>query len=109
MRVSLKARGAGDAGCCEAMHIRMSNLERLTVAEMEEFVSSNRGIDCSVIEGAAAYGFIERVLTAQLWFSEIVSRRESPTGYSRKRLAEPFDADRDEHRHGSAVWRCRSG
>ncbi len=47
------------------MHIRMSNLERLTVAEMEEFVSSNRGIDCSVIEGAAAYGFIERVLTAQ--------------------------------------------
>jgi hypothetical protein len=77
----------------------------------EQFGTAHRGIDCSVIEGAAAYGFIERVLTAQLWFSEIVSRRESsPTGYSRKRLAELFDADRDEqHRHGSAVWRYRSG
>jgi hypothetical protein len=27
------------------MHIRMSNLERLTLAEMAEFVASNQGVD----------------------------------------------------------------
>jgi hypothetical protein len=28
------------------MHIRMSNLERLTLAEMAEFVSSNQAVEC---------------------------------------------------------------
>jgi hypothetical protein len=47
------------------MHIRMSNLERLTLAEMAEFVASNQGVDWQATEQHAAYGFIERVLKHQ--------------------------------------------
>lgn len=47
------------------MTIRMSNLERLTMAEMEEFVTSHRGVGCQVVDKEAAYGFIERVLKRQ--------------------------------------------
>lgn len=43
----------------------MRNLERLTLAEMTEFVASNRSIDCEAIEQEAVYGFIERVLKQQ--------------------------------------------
>ena len=47
------------------MHIRMSNLERLTLAEMSEFVASNQGVDWQTTEQQAVYGFIERVLKNQ--------------------------------------------
>src|SRR5690348_15753087 len=44
------------------MTIRMKNLERLTLAEMKEFVTTNRHVGWSAVEGAAVYEFIERVL-----------------------------------------------
>ncbi len=47
------------------MNIRMRNLERLTLAEMTEFVSSNQGVDCEAIEQEAGYELIERVLKQQ--------------------------------------------
>ena len=47
------------------MHIRMSNLERLTLAEMAEFVASNQGVDWQPTEQLAVYGFIETVLKNQ--------------------------------------------
>ena len=47
------------------MHIRMSNLEQLTLAEMAEFVASNRGVDWQATEQQAVYGLIERVLKNQ--------------------------------------------
>jgi hypothetical protein len=47
------------------MQIRMSNLERLTLAEMAEFVVSNRGVDWQATEQQAVYGLIERVLKNQ--------------------------------------------
>ncbi len=47
------------------MTIRMENVERLSLAEMEEFVSHNRHGRCAVVERGTAYGFIERVLTVQ--------------------------------------------
>ena len=47
------------------MTIRMRNLERLTLAEMKEFVTTNRQVGWSVPERASAYGLIERVLKAQ--------------------------------------------
>jgi hypothetical protein len=49
------------------MHIRMSNLERLTLAEMSEFVASNQGVDWHATEQQAVYGLIERVLKNQLY------------------------------------------
>lgn len=47
------------------MKIRMSNLEGLTLAEMKEFVISNRGVSCTAVEPEAVYGFLERVLKQQ--------------------------------------------
>src|ERR1700756_940485 len=44
------------------MTIRMENLERLSLAEMKEFVTTNRHVGWSAVEGAAVYGLIERVL-----------------------------------------------
>jgi len=43
----------------------MSNLERLTLAEMTEFVASNQGVDWQATEQQAVYGFIERLLKNQ--------------------------------------------
>ena len=65
------------------MNIRMSNLERLTLAEMTEFVSSNHGIDCEAIEREAVYGFIERVLKQQ----QYGRLRKSQRGVVRRFLA----------------------
>ena len=45
------------------MTIRMSNLERLSLAEMEEFVKTSRPVNGSA-ESGAVYGLIERVLKA---------------------------------------------
>lgn len=47
------------------MNIRMSNLERLTLAEMQEFVSNKGGAGCTAAEQETIYGFIERVLKQQ--------------------------------------------
>lgn len=47
------------------MTIRMKNLERLTLAEMNEFVTTNRQVAWSAPERESAYGLIERVLKVQ--------------------------------------------
>jgi hypothetical protein len=47
------------------MTIRMKNLERLTLAEMKEFVATNRHVDWAAPDRTAVYGLIERVLKAQ--------------------------------------------
>jgi hypothetical protein len=47
------------------MHIRMSNLERLTLAEMAEFVASNQGVDWQATDREASYELIEKVLKNQ--------------------------------------------
>jgi hypothetical protein len=47
------------------MTIRMSNLERLTLAEMEEFVTTSRQVTWSAVEPGSVYRLIERVLKAQ--------------------------------------------
>jgi hypothetical protein len=47
------------------MILRMDNLERLTLAEMEEFVTSNPHVGWSVPERESVYRLIEQVLTAQ--------------------------------------------
>lgn len=43
----------------------MENLEKLTLAEMEEFVANNKQINCTDVEKDAVYGFIERMLRVQ--------------------------------------------
>ena len=47
------------------MTIRMSNLERLTLAEMEEFVTTSRHVTWSAVDPGSVYKLIERVLKAQ--------------------------------------------
>jgi len=47
------------------MTFTMENLERLTLAEMREFVEGNQAVRSSLEERAAAYGLIETVLRAQ--------------------------------------------
>jgi hypothetical protein len=47
------------------MHIRMNNLERLTLAEMAEFVASNQGVDWQATDQRSVYKLIERVLSQQ--------------------------------------------
>jgi hypothetical protein len=47
------------------MTIRMSNLERLTLAEMEEFVTTSQQVTWSAVEPGSVYRLIERVLKAQ--------------------------------------------
>ena len=42
------------------MTIRTENLERLSLAEMKEFVTTNRQVVWSAVERAGVYGFIER-------------------------------------------------
>jgi hypothetical protein len=65
------------------MDIRMSNLERLTLAEMTEFVLSNQGVECEAIEPESLYGFIERVLKQQ----QYRQLRKGPKGIVRRFLA----------------------
>jgi hypothetical protein len=47
------------------MTIRMKNLERLSLAQMKEFVTTNRHVGWSAVEREAVYGLVERVLKAQ--------------------------------------------
>src|ERR1035437_3898073 len=47
------------------MIIRMNTLERLTLAEMEEFLTSSRHVKIAVPEKERVYPFIERVLKGQ--------------------------------------------
>lgn len=47
------------------MTIRMQNLERLTLAEMKEFVTANRHVSWSAVGQESVYELIERVLQAQ--------------------------------------------
>src|SRR5882672_61648 len=46
------------------MAIRTSNLERLTLAEMEEFVATNRHVTWSAVGPEPVYGLIEGGLKA---------------------------------------------
>lgn len=46
------------------MTIRMSNLELLTLAEMQEFVRTSQPVNWSAVEPGAVYKLIERVLKA---------------------------------------------
>ena len=43
----------------------MENIERLTLAEMQEFVANNRHFHCAAVEKEAAYGSSREVLQAQ--------------------------------------------
>ena len=43
----------------------MSNLEQLTLAEMEEFVATSRHVTWSAVEPGSVYRLVERVLKAQ--------------------------------------------
>jgi len=47
------------------MTIRMSNLERLTLAEVAEFVTTSRHVSWSAVGPDSVYGLIEQVLKAQ--------------------------------------------
>lgn len=47
------------------MTIRMNNLERLTLVEMQAFVTSHRHVSWSAVEGEAVYRLIEQVLKVQ--------------------------------------------
>ena len=47
------------------MTIRMENLERLSLAEMQELLASNRHVTWSALERESIYALIERVLKAQ--------------------------------------------
>jgi hypothetical protein len=47
------------------MTIRMENLERLTLAEMQEFVVNSRPVRCAPIDKNGGYEFMERVLKCQ--------------------------------------------
>jgi hypothetical protein len=47
------------------MTIRMENLERLTLAEMQEFVANSRHVRCAPIDKDGGYEFMERVLKCQ--------------------------------------------
>jgi len=47
------------------MTIRMKNLERLSLAEMKEFLTTNRHVGWSAVERESVYGLVERVLKAQ--------------------------------------------
>ncbi|HTD45123.1 MAG TPA: hypothetical protein VK687_13120 [Bryobacteraceae bacterium] len=47
------------------MNFTMENLERLTLAQMEEFVDGNRDVELRMEARAAAYSFLETVLRTQ--------------------------------------------
>ncbi len=47
------------------MNIRMSNLERLTLAEMKELVRAHGPVNWSAVDRGSSYGLIEKVLQAQ--------------------------------------------
>lgn len=47
------------------MNIRMKNLERLTLDEMEEFVTNNSKVAFEAADQEGRYGLVERVLQAQ--------------------------------------------
>jgi hypothetical protein len=47
------------------MKFTMENLERLTLAQMEEFIEGNREVELRMEARAAAHGFIETVLRTQ--------------------------------------------
>ena len=66
------------------MTIRMNNLERLTLAEMEEFVANNRHVHCAAVGREAAYGFIERVLKAQQYRRLSKGQRGTVRGFLAK-------------------------
>ena len=59
------------------MNIRMKNLERLSLDEMEEFVASNAKVEFEAGEREARYSFVERVLQVQGYRK--LARRERGT------------------------------
>src|SRR5712692_6118860 len=66
------------------MRFTMENLERLTLAQMQEFTQGNRDAEF-VLEGrAAAYSFIEAVLRAQRYRSLSKGQRGIVRGFLAK-------------------------
>ena len=59
------------------MTIRMKNWERLTLAEMKEFVTANRHVGWSAVERESVYGFIERALKAQQYRTQEANKRDA--------------------------------
>ena len=62
------------------MTIRMNNLEQLTLAEMEEFVTNNRHVSWSAIGAESVYEFIERVkegITAEMLQRQAADRSDT--------------------------------
>jgi hypothetical protein len=75
------------------MMIRMENLERLSLAELREWVRQHRRVRCQAVEKEAIYGFLKRVLDSQRYHrlskaDKGVVRRflEKVTGLSRAQL-----------------------
>jgi hypothetical protein len=79
----------------------MENLERLTLAEMRDFVEGNRGVQFRLEGGTAVYDFVERVLKAQLY------RRLSkgPRGVIRRFLAKVTGLSRAQLTRLIRRWR----
>src|ERR1700680_1314584 len=75
------------------MKFTMENLERLTLAQMEEFIEGNREVELRMEARAAAHGFIETVLRTQRYRRFIKGQRgivrcflAKVTGLSRAQL-----------------------
>lgn len=83
------------------MTIRMENLERLTIAEMQEFVEGNRHVRYAAMEPEAVYGFIERVLKAQPYGK--LSKGQK--GIVRRFLSKVTDLSRAQMTRLIARWR----
>ena len=71
----------------------MENLERLTLAQMQEFTEGNRDVEFKLEGRAAAYNFLEMVLKAQRYRSLSKGQRgivrgflTKVTGFSRSQL-----------------------
>jgi hypothetical protein len=66
------------------MKFTMENLERLTLAQMQEFTGANRDVEFRLEGRTAAYGFIEAVLRAQRYRSLSKGQRGSVRGFLAK-------------------------
>src|ERR1035441_1594222 len=83
------------------MTIHMKNLERLSLAEMQELVQGSRNLTLSLEGQAAIYGFIEALLKAQQY--RRLSRGQR--GVVRRFLTKVSGLSRAQMTRLSAAWR----
>jgi hypothetical protein len=95
------------------MKFTMENLERLTLAQMQEFTQGNREVEFTLEGRAAAHGFIEAVLKAQRYRSLSKGQRgivrgflARVTGLSRAQLTRLLSRWR-RTRHVAGPLTCR--